>query len=264
MKQIILFSVAVFFSFSLTNNIKAQDSETGYIFKEDFRLKTTDIENQYRSSTCWSFSSLSFIESEMIRMGKEPVNLSEMFIVNKCYNDKADLYVRMHGNLNFSGGGAFHDITHVMKKYGLAPESVYKGLNYGTEKHVHGEFDNVLKNYVEGVIKNRNKELTPTWKKAFSSIVESYLGFTPKIFKYKGREYTPKTFANEIVGINPDDYIEISSFTHHPFYSKFVLEVPDNWLWDQVYNVPLKDLETVIDNSLKKWIFSGMGRRYQS
>ncbi len=230
---------------------KANDTSDGYVFKEDFRLPVTSVKNQYRSGTCWSFSGLSFLESEILRKRKDTVNLSEMFVVNRCYKDKARLYVRMQGHINFGGGGAFHDNICIFKKYGLVPESAYAGLNYGTKKHVHGEFDEVLKDFVDGVIKNKNKTITPAWGKAFDAIVDTYLGELPKKFKYKGKEYTPRSFADEYCGLNPDDYVEITSFTHHPFYEKFILEVPDNWLSKKVYNIPLNEFEEVIDNSLK-------------
>ncbi len=247
-------SLILIFTLVFANNLYAQktnDSEKGYVFKEDFRLPATSVKNQYRSGTCWSFSGLSFLESEMLRKGKDTVDLSEMYVVNRCYKDKARLYVRMQGHINFGGGGAFHDDTYVLKNYGLVPEEAYAGLNYGTKKHVHGELDEVLKDFVNGIIKNKNKKITPVWGKAYDAVVDTYLGQLPEKFNYKGKEYTPRTFADEYCGLNPDDYVEISSFTHHPFYSKFILEVPDNWLSDQVYNLPLNEFEQVIDYSLK-------------
>ncbi len=225
--------------------------EDAYVFKEKFRLPVTSVKDQYRSGTCWSFSGLSFLESEMLRKGKKDIDLSEMYVVNHCYKDKARLNVRMQGHINFGGGGAFHDNTHVLKKYGLVPESVYKGLNYGTKNHVHGEFDEILKNFVDGVVKNKNKKITPAWTKAFDAVVDTYLGELPKKFTYEGKQYTPRSFADEYCGLNFNDYVEISSFTHHPFYTSFVLEVPDNWLSDRVYNVPLKEMEEIIDNALE-------------
>jgi len=183
-------------------------------------------------------------------MGKEEIDFSEMFVVNHCYRDKADRYVRMQGNLNFGGGGAFHDVIYVLKNYGLVPETEYPGLNYGTDKHIHGEMDEVLTKFIKGVSENKNKEISPAWKAAFIGIIDSYLGKLPSEIKYKDRTYTPESFAKEYLGLNPDDYIEITSFSHHPFYSSFILEVPDNWLWGSVYNLPLKEMETVIDNAL--------------
>ncbi len=249
------FKSAIFiFAIIFSSNLYAQknnDASDGYVFKEDFRLPTTSVKNQYRSGTCWSFSGLSFLESEMLRKGKDTVDLSEMFVVNHCYKDKARLDVRMQGHINFGGGGAFHDDTYVMKNYGLVPEEIYSGLQYGTKKHVHGELDEVLKDFVDGVIKNKNKTITPVWGKAYDAVVDTYLGKLPENFTYKGKEYTPRSFADDYCGLKFDDYVEISSFTHHPFYSKFILEVPDNWLSDQVYNLPLNEFEEVIDYSLK-------------
>jgi len=249
----ILMLVLIFSISYSTYAQKKKDTKTpeGYIITEDFRLPVTSMKNQYRSGTCWSFSALAFLEAEILRVKKEEVNLSEMFIVNHCYYDKADRYVRMHGNLNFGGGGAFQDALYVFKKYGLVPEQAYTGLNYGTENHVHGEMDNVLKAYVDGVIENKNKKLTPVWKTAFKAILETYLGANPENFNYNGIEYTPKSFASSLE-IAVDDYILISSFTHHPFYSKFVLEVPDNWLWGEVYNLKINEMHQVIENALDK------------
>lgn len=246
-------SIIVIFAIIFSNAVTAQktnDTSDGYVFKEDFRLPATSVKNQYRSGTCWSFSGLSFLESEMLRKGKDTVDLSEMFVVNHCYKDKARLDVRMQGHINFGGGGAFHDDTYVLKNYGLVPEGVYSGLHYGTKKHVHGEFDEVLKDFVAGVVKNKNKVITPAWGKAYDGVVDTYLGNLPEKFTYKGKEYTPRSFADEYCGLNTDDYIEISSFTHHPFYSRFILEVPDNWLSEKVYNLPLNEFEQVIDYSL--------------
>jgi len=230
--------------FFLSNNIQAQktnDTEKGYVFKEDFRIPVTSVKNQYRSGTCWSFSGLSFLEAELLRMGKDEVDFSEMFVVNHCYRDKADRYVRMHGNLNFGGGGAFHDVLYVLKNYGLITEKEYPGLNYATEKHVHGEMDEVLTKFMKGVIENKNKKITPAWKNAFAGIIDSYLGKLPENAK-----------PNDFLGLNADNYVELTSFSHHPFYSTFILEVPDNWLWGSVYNLPINEFEQVIDNALKE------------
>ncbi len=237
----------------ISNFIFAQypeEGSKGYTFTEEFRIPVTSVKNQYRSGTCWSFSGLSFLEAELLRMGKEEIDFSEMFVVNHSYRDKADRYVRMQGNLNFGGGGAFHDVIYVLKNYGLVPETEYPGLNYGTDKHIHGEMDEVLTKFIKGVSENKNKEISPAWKAAFIGIIDSYLGKLPSEIKYKDRTYTPESFAKEYLGLNPDDYIEITSFSHHPFYSSFILEVPDNWLWGSVYNLPLKEMETVIDNAL--------------
>lgn len=219
-------------------------------FEDVILLPTTPVEDQYRSGTCWSFSGLSFLQSEMIRMGKPEVNLSEMFIVWHTYAEKATKHVRVHGNLNFSAGGAFHDVTNMIAKYGVVPESVYDGLKYGEEKHVHGEMDRVLREYVDAVVENKNRKLSTAWHDAFTQILDTYLGELPQKFEYEGRTYTPLSFADNYVGLNMDDYVEITSYTHHPFYSRFIIEIPDNWSWDEVYNVPLNEMEEIIDYSL--------------
>ena len=233
--------------------VSAQDEkkdEKGYLFTTVKEIPCTPVKDQYRSGTCWSFSGLGFLEAEMIRLGKPTVDLSEMFIVNHSYADKAIKYVRLHGSLNFGAGGAFHDVTNVVREYGIVPEEVYNGLNYGEEKHVHGEFDRILLDEVKAIVDNPNKKLTSAWHDVVEGTLETYLGKIPEKFTYQGKEYTPKGFAQDFVGLNMDDYVEISSYTHHPFYSKFIIEVPDNWAWDEVYNVPLIELEEIIDNSI--------------
>ncbi|GAF02971.1 C1 family peptidase [Saccharicrinis fermentans] len=235
------------------NNISAQEEqEEGYQFETIYDLEATPVKNQYRSGTCWSFSGLSFLESEAIKNGKGSFDLSEMFVVRNCYSDKATKYVRLHGSLNFGGGGSFEDVLYTLRNYGLVPEEVYTGLNYGESKHVHGEMDNLLKAYVDGVIQNKNKKLTSVWHKGFNGILDAYLGEYPESFTYKGKNYTPQTFAKEATGLNADDYIIVTSFTHHPYYSKFIFEVPDNWVWGEVYNVSLEDLKNIMHTTLEK------------
>jgi bleomycin hydrolase len=230
---------------------KEEQKPEGYKFETIIDLPATSVKDQHRSGTCWSFSGVSFLESEMIRMGKEPVDFSEMFIVRHCYADKAEKYVRLHGHLNFGPGGAFHDVLYVLKNYGAVPENVYRGLDYGTERHVHMEMDEVLKNYVDGVIENKNRELTTAWHQGFEGILDAYLGELPSTFEYKGKEYTPESFAKEVTGLNPDNYIQVTSFTHHPFYEPFIIELPDNWLWGEVYNVTLQEMTDIINHSLE-------------
>jgi len=234
--------------------IQAQEKkDTSYKFTLIKELPHTSVKDQYRTGTCWSFASASFIESELLRMGKPEVDLSEMFLVNHCYRDKADRYVRMQGNTNFGSGGLLHDMLYVMKNYGLVPESSYPGLNYGEKKHVHGEVDNLLKNIVVSVVQNKNHKISPVWSTAFQKSADAYFGEIPEEFKYEKKKYTPLTFVSDFCGgINPDDYVEITSFSHHPFYQQFILEVPDNWLWAKLYNVQLNDLQQIIDNALEK------------
>lgn len=244
-------AVAVTFSVFAEGEPEKKEKNTGYLFEDEISLPATPIKNQYRSGTCWSFSGISFLESEMLRIGKPEADLSEMFIVWHTYSEKARKNVRVHGNLNFAAGGAFHDVTNMIREYGIVPESVYDGLEYGEEKHVHGEMDRMLKQIVDAVVENRNRKLSTAWHNAVEETLNSYLGELPQNFEFEGKQYTPQSFARDYVGLNMDDYVEITSYTHHPFYSKFILEVPDNWSWDEVYNVPLEEMSAIIDNALE-------------
>ncbi len=246
MKKIFYLVVVLFVS----NALFAQENE--YVFKDIKRLETTSVKDQHASGTCWSFSGLSFIESEMARMGtklKNVPDLSEMYVVKKCYEEKANKYVRLHGNLNFGGGGSFYDVLWAIKNYGAMPEEAYTGLNYGKEKHNHSEMDKILFAYVKAL--KDAKSLSTAWMAGFEGILNSYLGEEPETFMYKGKKYTPKSFADEVVKINPDDYISITSYSHHPFYTQFALEIPDNWQWSLSYNVPLNEMVEIADNAIK-------------
>ncbi len=226
-------------------------SQGPYEFEVIKDLPATPVKDQHRSGTCWSFSGLSFFESELLRMGKGEYNLSEMFVVRNTYSGKADKYVRMHGHSNFAGGGAFNDVTWTIENFGIVPEEAYKGLSYGEFQHVHGELDNVLKGFIDAVIENKNRELSDAWKEGFEGLLDAYLGDYPREFAYNGKKYTPQSFAKEL-GLDMDNYVMVSSFTHHPFYEPFVLEVPDNWGWGEVYNVKIDELTEIIDNSIDK------------
>jgi len=247
MKKLILLSWLFIFFAGFT--VVAQ--EEGYKFTDTKTLKATSVKDQYRSGTCWSFSALGFYEAELLRMGKGEYDLSEAFVIRYSYIDKAERYVRFHGALNFGGGGAFHDVTNVMEKYGSVPESAYPGLNYGTDKFDHSELDAVLKGYMDAIAKNEEAVPTTAWKNGFIAILDAYLGPEPTEFEYDGKKYTPKTFQ-ESLGLNLDDYIEVTSFSHHPFYKEFVLEVPDNWSMDLTWNVTINDLTDIIDYSISK------------
>lgn len=236
-------------------HVLAQDTITNkkgskYVFDLIKRYDATPIENQNNTGTCWSFSTLSYFESELMRMGKGELSLSEMYIVRKAYEGKAENYVRMHGMHNFGAGGAFHDIPWVIQRYGIVPLEVYKGLSYGTEEHNHDELDGILTAAVKVVKDNPQKTLTPSWKKAIGGVLDAYLGNDPQEFTYKGKKYTPRSYANEL-GLNMDDYVAITSYTHHPFYSKFVLEIPDNWAFGSCYNVPLDELMQVMEHAVE-------------
>jgi bleomycin hydrolase len=236
--------------------VLAQDGEriklkegSGYEFTVVKSLEATPVQNQFRTGTCWSFSALAYFESELIRTGKGEHDLSEMYVVNHTYRDKAERYVRMHGHTNFGAGGAFVDIAHVWKKHGIVPEEVYDGLNYESDQHNHSELDAILKAYVDAVIENKQKSLTPRWKEGYDAVVDTYLGKLPGEFDYKGKTYTPQTYASEL-GLNMDDYISITSYTHHPFYETFMLEIPDNWLHVQSYNLPIDEMMNVMEHAV--------------
>jgi len=248
-KSILLVLLVVF-----AINIKAQhekkEKAEGYKFTVVKENKCTPAKNQNRAGTCWSYSTLGFIEAEMLRLGKPETDLSEMFVVHKTYADKAKKYVRMHGTINFGGGGAVNDAIDVIRNYGIVPEEAYKGLNYGEDNHVHGELDDLTKSYVDAVIKNSNQHLSTAWFNGFEGILNAYLGVIPEKFNYNSKEYTPKTFAKEVVGINPDDYIYLTSFTHHSFYKPFIFEVQDNWSWNSYLNLPIDELQQVIESAI--------------
>ncbi len=248
MKRSILLAAALLGAV-LTAAAQEANKPEGYKFTDTKTVKTVPITNQYKSGTCWCFSTVSFIEEEILRAGGPEIKLSEMWIVRNIYFEKAVKYVRLHGSLNFAVGGAAHDVTHAIEKYGIVPREVYKGLNYGTEMPEFGEIDEVLKAYVDAVIKNKNGKLTPAWQDGLNAILDAYFGERPETFTYEGKEYTPHTFA-ESLPVKMSDYIEFSSYTHHPFYAPFIIEVPDNWLWGEVYNVPLNEMMQVIDDAI--------------
>lgn len=221
-----------------------------YNFKTIIENPITSVKNQASSGTCWCFSGISFIESEIIRATGKECDLSEMFVVSNAYYDKAVKYIRLHGNLNFSPGSSFSDVLAVLDTYGIVPDTIMPGLNYGTPQHVHFEMDEVLKAIVTALIKNPNQRLTKSWKQGFKSMVAAYLGEIPESFSMDGQKYTPKSYM-ESLGINIGDYIDISSWTHHPFYETMTIEVPDNWRAQTAWNVPLDDLIAIIDNALE-------------
>lgn len=222
-----------------------------YVFEEEIVLPSTAVKDQYRTGTCWSFSGLSMLESEMLRLGKPEVDLSEMYVVRHTYSEKAKRFIRLHGELSFSPGGAFHDVTNMISRYGIVPESVYSGLKNGQKKHVHNDMDNELVQKVKMVVENKEIDFKRVIKETVDSTLDNFLGEIPERFEFEGKQYTPQSFATDYVGLNMDDYIEITSYTHHPFYSKFILEVPDNWSWDEVYNVPIDEMEEILDYSLE-------------
>jgi bleomycin hydrolase len=256
MKKFLIISIiSISFNSFSQSKFETNKKDSEYKFKVLKDLEATDVQDQGRTSTCWSFSSLSFFESEIIRIKKERHNLSEMFIVRNAYLGKAENYLRMYGTFTFGPGGAFHDIPWVIKRYGIVPEEVYGGLNYGASAHKHSEMEAVVESAVKALAKKpQNGKLTPVWKNGIEGILDAYLGELPSNiedynFTYKGKKYTPKTFS-ESLGLNMEDYISLTSFTHHPFYSNFVLEVQDNWALQSSYNLPLDEFMEVMESAL--------------
>lgn len=225
-----------------------------YQFTTVKEIPVTSMKNQYRSGTCWCFSALSFLESEVIKAKNLKADaypdFSEMFVIRHSYHDRAIKYVRLNGYLNMAAGSGFGDVLEVVRNYGLMPQSAYSGMNYGYDLPVQGELDAVLKGYVQAVITNPNKKLTPVWPKGFDGILDAYLGVLPETFEENGKTYTAESYR-DAMGINPDDYVNLSSYTHHPFYSQFAIEVEDNWRAGLCYNLPLDEFMAVIDNAVE-------------
>ena len=244
MKKMIISGLCLFFS--VFTVVVAQEA---YQFTTVKEAKITPVKNQSRSGTCWSFSGVALIEAELLRTGKGTYDLSEMFVVNHSYRDKAEKYVRLHGNMNFGQGGSCPDVLYVFKHYGAIPRSIYSGLHYDEDIHVHGEMQQLAASFLKTLITKPNGKLTSVWQKAYNSLVDTYLGEIPETFTYEGKQYTPKRFG-ESLGLNMDDYVSLTSFGHHPFYSSFALAIPDNWRWEQSYNVPLDELMITVDHAI--------------
>lgn len=245
MKKVFLIACCTAATSLFAQNMQPADSTDGFRFTTVKENPITSVKNQNRSSTCWSFSALGFLESELLRMGKGEYDFAEMFLVHHTMIDRAQMYVRLHSEGSFSPGGSFYDLIHCVKNYGLVPQEAMQGIMYGDTLPVHNELDAVAGAYVDAIAKGHYKKLTPVWKDGLSAIYDTYLGQCPETFTYQGKEYTPKTFA-ESLGVNMDDYVSLTSYTHHPFYTTFAIEIPDNWHWALSYNLPLDEFMQVI------------------
>lgn len=250
MKIKILFSLLLCTSLLFAQE-KTNKKDSDYKFSIVKNLDATAVQNQNMTSTCWSFSTLSFLESELIRLGKgKEFNLSEMFVVRKAYSRKADNYIRMHGKTNFGEGGGFPDVMSVLKNDGMVPEEVYTGKKDPGAPHNHKLLETTLKNILLPASLDETQKIDFDFlHNSVNAVCDEFLGKIPEKFDYKGKPYTPKTYA-EACGLVADDYVLITSFSHHPFYTQFVLEVPDNWNWQPAYNLPLNEFREVMTNAI--------------
>jgi len=246
----IIIAAVLILGFVPSSFAKKKEEKKTYKFTVEKQLKATEVKDQHRSGTCWAYAMNSFLESELIRMGKGEFDLSEMFIVNRNYHLRAKDYVRFHGMKSFSAGAEGWDALNVIKQFGILPQEAYTGNTFDETLPVHGEMDAILKAYVDAVVKNKNKKITPIWRKGFDGVLDAYLGKLPESFMYKGKEYTTKSFTSEL-GLNMDDYVTITSYTHHPFYESFIFEGADNWSLGEVLNVPMDEIMQIVDHALE-------------
>lgn len=237
----------------LIKKISANKSDTvGFRFTTVVSADVTPVEDQGSSGTCWSYSTGSFLESEMIKKGGPSVHLSKIFFARKVYEEKAVNYLRMHGSLNYGDGGLGHDAVNMYAKYGAMPAEAYTGLNFGNDENEFAEMQGMLKGMLDALLKAPNDgKLTPVWRTAFNGVLDAYLGEVPTEFTYDGKSYTPKSFADQVVKLDGDDYVEFISGTDAPYYTKSMLLVPDNWMYQPAWNVPVEDMTTIIDNALR-------------
>ena len=236
-------------------------SNDSLVFTTVIANPVTPIKNQNNSGTCWSYSALAFLESEVIKKDpkKKDIDLCESFLVSKTYTDRADRNVRTHGDACFSQGGSFYDAIFCMDRYGLIPEGLmpYPMTLYGDSLFNFTAFFPPMEAYIHAISKSDAKKINPIWKKNVQSMLDGYFGECPTEFTYKGVKYTPKSFVKDYLKLDPNDYVSLTSYTHHPFYSSFILEIQDNWRWASSYNLPLDEFMRVMDEAVKNgWTFA--------
>jgi bleomycin hydrolase len=229
----------------------SDSSKSKFTFTQIIGLANSSVKNQASSGTCWSYSTNSFLESEMVKAGRTPVELSPLFSARNIYNDKAETYIKMQGNSSLGDGGECHDVINMYAKYGAMPQSLYTGLHYGFSKNKFAEMQAIMKAMLDVYVKNPNGKLSPNWKEAYNAVLDSYLGKVPATFEWEGKQYTPKTFAKEVVGLNPDNYVELLCYADKSYYQKTMMMVSDNWAMQEAYNVKMNDITDIIDNALK-------------
>jgi bleomycin hydrolase len=222
-----------------------------YQFTSQIDLEATPVISQGRTGTCWSFSTSSFLESEIIRLTGKEIDLSEMYTVRNTYPKKAENFVMRQGKAQFSEGGLAHDVMNSVREYGLVPNSSFTGLDASEESHNHAELVAVLNSMVKTYVDNPGRKLSKKWRPAVNAVLDTYLGANPKNFTFEGKQYTPQSFL-AMTKIVPDDYVTVTSFSHAPYYKPFILNIPDNWSYGSMYNVPLDEMMLVIDNALAK------------
>ena len=221
----------------------------------------TSIKNQNNSGTCWSYSALAFLESEVLKKdpSKTDIDLCESFLVSKTYTDRADRKVRTHGDASFSQGGSFYDAIFCMDRYGLIPEGImpYPITPYGDSLFNFTNFFPPMEAYIKAISTSNAKKINPIWKKDVQGMLDNYFGECPTEFEYKGKKYTPQSFVKDYLKLDPNDYVSLTSYTHEPFYSSFILEIQDNWRWGSSYNLPLDEFMRVMEESVKNgWTFA--------
>ena len=228
----------------------AQKDTTGFVFTTVKENKITSVKNQNRSSTCWAYSALGFLEAELLRLNKGDHDFSEMFVVYHTMLDRAVNYVRLHGDASFSPGGSFYDVLYCWRHYGIVPDNVMPaGVMYGDTLANHSDLDAAAKAYVDVIAKSTASKISPLWRRPLEAIYETYLGKLPQEFTYKGKKYTPRSFADSF-GLNMNDYISLTSYSHHPFYEAFAIEIQDNWRGAKSYNLPIDELMQVMRNAV--------------
>jgi len=250
MKHVQLVTLATWLTVSSIVAQEVKITHEGYGLTVPPDIEVTQVKDQGKTGTCWSFSTTSFIESEALRLNKGKHDLSEMYFVRMVYPQKADNYVRRHGQSTFGAGGLSHDIMKATTLYGMLPEAAYTGRPTNDAQHNHAELHTLLNGMLKNVVENKGGTLNLNWRSAYAGVLDSYLGPVPPSFEYQGKSVTPRQFADEVLGFEPENYLELTSFTHHPFYQSFVLEIPDNWANAQYHNVPLDELIAVLDHAL--------------